>query len=313
MQRLVVTSLIALATFGVLAASLRGAEAASQWAGLDPSAALIVTSVTPFRNQETLPDLSDPGLSTRIRVKFSTIPRTRDLLDDTNLVNGLSRKCAFLDQAFAHVAATATLRKNVLVIDPFTAQQPVLKRGIYSLRFKSSIRSVRGRLLNEGRRDFSTRFSVGSWQLPLVLGRVVPEYRELGVGLRRTVVASFDVPIDLESAEQSVRIEDRSTEPATPIDALVTLERDGRDIVVLPGYPGLPAGAEIALVIRGRGTATDGTVLKSADGVEFKRDWGPRWAADAEAPTLFYSELGVFDDVTGEFTMTFRTRDASGE
>lgn len=308
MRRLLLTSLSALATAGVLAASLSGALAASRWGGLNPDAALVVTSMTPWRNQETLPDLADPGLNNQIRVRFSTIPRARDLLDDTNLVNGLSRKCAFLDQAFAPVPAGAFLNRNNLVIDPFSVQQPVLSQGIYYLRLKSSIRSVRGRRLNDGRADFNTRFSVGTVGYHVVLLGVAPDDEQDDVGLRRTVVASFDVPLDLATALGSVRLENRSTTPATPIDALVTLEREGRDVVLLPSHPGLPPNAEIALVVRGRGTATEGTVLKSVTGVEFTRDWGPRWTADPEVPTLFHSELGDSDDLTGEFTATFRTR-----
>jgi hypothetical protein len=98
-----------------------------------------------------------------------------------------------------------------------------------------------------------------------------------------------------------------------PLHALVTVERRGLDVVVQAESPGFAPSAEIALVISGRGTATgeSSVVLKSEDGVEFKRDRGPWWTADAEVPTLFHSELGDFDDVTGEFTMTFRARDAA--
>jgi hypothetical protein len=307
MRRLLASALVAIATVGVFAASER--ELGAAYGGLDPAAPLRVTSVSPDRNQTVLPDLSDPGLSNVIRVRFSTYPRAGDVIDEGNGVNGLSTKCVFRDQAFAPVRATSTLRRNVLMIDPFSAQQPVIGIGIYTLSFKASIRSVRGRLLNEGAAGFTTRFSVGSGWFPIVLAGVSPRDGQTGVGLRRDIVATFDVPVEPESAWESVRLEDRSTTPPTPIDALVTVERRGLDVVVHPAYPGLPPGAEIALVIRGRGTATEGTVLRSADGIEFKRDWGPRWwPVDTEDATRFLSDLGGFDDVTGEFTMTFRTR-----
>jgi hypothetical protein len=185
--------------------------------------------------------------------------------------------------------------------------------GRYSITLKSSVRSVRGRLLNDGRADFRTSFTVGSGSFPVVLVKVSPRHGQSNVGLRREIVATFDVPLDPVTAFQSVRLEDRSTIPPTPVEALVTLERRGFDVVVHPSAPGNPPGTELTLVIAGRGTATGetATVLTSADGIEFKRDWGPRWNADPEVPTLFHSALGDFDDVTGEFTMTFRTRDAS--
>ena len=46
----------------------------TSWKALLP---LVVTSVTPSQGQETLPDLSDPGVNTRIRVKFSAYPARR--------------------------------------------------------------------------------------------------------------------------------------------------------------------------------------------------------------------------------------------
>ena len=313
MRRLIVTALTALATLVAHVASWDAVQAVAGAHPLDPAAAFLVTSVSPSRNQETLPDLSDPGLNTRILVRFSTYPRVRDLLDETNLVNGLSRKVSFLDQAFSPVHASAHVISNRLIVDPFDEQHHLLPIGRYSLTLKPSVRSIRGRRLNEGRAGFTTRFSVGSFRLPLVLVGVSPGEGERDVGLRSTVVASFDVPLDLMSAKSSVRLEDRSTTPPTPIDALVTLERGGLDVVVVPGTPGLPPGADIALVISGRGASTDPTVLTSADGVEFTRDWGPRWFADVETPGLFRSVLGDFYEVTGEFTATFRTKDATAK
>jgi hypothetical protein len=311
MRRLIVTTCTALATIGALAASWSGVRAAE--GGLDPDAALVVTSVSPARNQETLPDLSDPGLSGRISVKFSTYVRASDLLDDRNPVNGLSRKVAFLDQAFAPVHGSPRLVRNVLWFEPFDNVHPVLPVGRYSITFKSSIRSARGRLLNDGRADFRTSFTVGSGSFPVVLVKVSPRHGQSDVGIRREIVASFDVPLDPVTAFEAVRLEDRSTVPPTPVDALVTLERRGFDVVVHPTTPGNPPGTQLTLVIAGRGTANaeTATVLRTMDGIEFKRDWGPRWTADPEVPTLFHSSLGDFDDVTGEFTMTFRTRDAS--
>ena len=311
MRRLLLTSVAALATVLGLAASIGAVRAAPSGGDLGPDARFYVTSVSPARNQETMPDLSDPGLNTQIWVKFSAYPRAADLLDEQNLVNGLSRRCAFLDQAFAPVHAASSVTRNLLRIDPFDARHAVLPVGRYSITLKSSIRSARGRLLNDGRGGFATRFSVGSGYFPVVLSRVTPRDGQTDVGPRRNVIASFDVALDPETAWQAVRLEDRSTEPPTPIDALVTLDRGGMDVVVVVASPGFAPGAEVALVIQGRGSATEGVVLKSADGIEFKRDWGPRWTADAVTPTLFHSALGDYDDATGTFTMTFRARDTA--
>ena len=309
MRHVVLAALSAIPSIGCLATSLSVAEAGPRARVLARDVPFVVTLVSPTRGQHTSPDLSDPGLNNVITVRFASIPLSRDVVDEGNGVNGLSRKCVFRDQAFAPVAASAYLRRNVLTLDPFTAPHPVMAQGTYTLEFAPSIRSLQGRRLNEGRGAFTTRFTVGRSRLPVVLLGVSPHDGETDVGLRRSVVATFDRPMDALSAAASVRLEDRSTDPPTPVYSLVTVDRHGYDVVVVPGSPGLPPGADLAIVISGRGTATTGPLLKTADGVEFKRDWGPRWWALPAEPTLFHSDLGTYDDVTGEFTVRFRTRD----
>lgn len=311
MRHLILTGTVALGTLGALSFLQGVAQARPKAAG--PDRALVVTLVMPTLGQEALPDLSDPGLNNRITVRFSAWVNPRDLLDETNTVNGLGEKCDLRGPASATTPGSAFLRRNVLSIDPFGPTQPVLAPGQYTLTLGSTIRSVHGRLLNEGRADFSTTFLVGTDVYPPVLREVSPHAGESDVGTRRAAVVSFDEPIDRASAEASIRLEDRSTDPATPIAARIRLARRGFDVIVAPrSRAGLPADADVTLVIAGRGTATDpsAALLKDTDGNAFTRDPGQRWTADPVVPTLFHSANGDFDDVTGEFTTTFRTRGA---
>ena len=296
----------------LMIASADGVRAGPRAAGTASDGAFFVRSVTPERNRSMLPDLSDPGANGRITVRFSARVRALDVLDDQNLVNGLSSKCDFRDPSFAAVPATATLRGNVLSIDPFDDSRHVLPPGRYTLTLKSSIRSTQGHLLNGGADDSRTSFLIGADIYAPVLHSVSPSSGATGVGLRRAIVATFDEPIDGLSAAMAIRVEDRSTVPATPVSAHVRLARGGLDVVVRPAVR-YPRDAELTLVIPGRGTATDpsSAILTDRAGNEFTRDEGPQWVADPSIPDLFHSPVGDFDDATGEFTMTFRTKAAA--
>jgi len=313
MGRFILTSCVALATVAALAVSLPAVHAGP---GPDPDAALVVTMVTPTRNQHTLPDLSDPGLNNLITVRFSTFVNPRDVVDDSTVPNGLGRKCDFHDQRLAPVTVSASVRRNVVTLDPFSVTRPVLVgAGRYTLTLKPTIRSLRGRLLNDGRGAFTTTFYVGSGTVfAPVLRRISPVAGRTGFGLHRAIVATFDERIDPVSAQWGVRLEDRSTSPATPIFARIRVSRLGFDVVVTPeAVAGWPPSTELTLVIPGRGTSTDPSIrlLTAEVGHEFTRDLGPSWTVDPTVPTLFHSKSGDFDEVTGEFTMTFRTRAAA--
>jgi hypothetical protein len=315
MNRLIVSGCVALAVVAAFAVWLSGVQAGPKAAGPDPDAALVVTMVTPTRNQHTLPDLSDPGLNNVITVRFSTFVDPRDVVDASTVPNGLGRKCDFHDQRLAPVRVSVSVRRNFLTLDPFSVTRPVLPPGRYTLTLKPTIRSLRGRMLNDGRGAFTTTFYVGSGTaFAPVLRRVSPNAGRTGVGLHRAIVATFDEPIAPVSAAWGVRLEDRSTSPATPIFARIRVSRRGLDVVVTPeAVAGYPPRTELTLVLPGRGTSTDPSarLLTAEVGHEFTRDLGPSWTIDPTVPTLFHSKSGDFDEVTGEFTTTFRTRGAA--
>jgi hypothetical protein len=175
MTRLRVTAAVALVAVAALSAALPEAQAGPK-AGPDVSAPFYVTLFTPTRGQQMLPDLSDPGANNVITIRFSTFPLKRDVLDGPEVagVTGLSARCWFRDQAFRTIKVTAFVRRNVLTIDPFSIQQPVLPQGAYRLTLRSSIRSLGGRLLNDGRSDFNTFFTVGTPPFPPVFLRSTP-------------------------------------------------------------------------------------------------------------------------------------------
>jgi hypothetical protein len=274
--------------------------------------AFVVTSVSPARNQEVLPDLSDPGVGNTVVVRFSTAPYRPDLLDESNVVNNLSPKVRFLDWTSAQVASLPTVRRNVLQIEPLFAGRPTLPAGRYALTLRSSIRSSGGHHLNGGARDFATQFFVGTGPFPLIVQRVTPTAGQERVGARRPIVLAFDEPVvDADVARESIRIEDRSTDPPTPILAKVSLVRGGLGVALRPDGR-LPPDAFVAVIVQGRGSAPPARpVLRGRDGGEFVRESGPLWSADETVPTLFHSRNGDFDDVSGEFSFTFRTRAAA--
>jgi hypothetical protein len=304
MNRFALALVAALGTAGALVAS--AGESAAR-APIDPDGPLVVRSTSPARDQPVLPDLSDPGLNNRITVRLSAFPVRRDVVDESG---DLSAKCRLLGPDLEEIRPLAAdLRRNVLVIEPLGTQRPVLAQGRYTLVLDSSIRSTAGRRLNDGRAEHRLTFSVGV--APPVLRRVAPRAGRTDVAPRRPLVASFDLAMLPASLEGAVRVEDRSTDPATPVPVRTRLARRGRDLVVqAESRDGFPAGADLALVLAGQGTATDpqAPALRSLRGAAFVFDGGLHWRPDLDVPDLAHSNLGDFDLARGEFTMTFRTR-----
>jgi Big-like domain-containing protein len=291
----------------VLGAALAGLVPGDRVEAGTSAAGFVVVAVSPASGQSVLPDLSDPGVNSRITVRFS------DRLDPLSVADDGSSPVELRDQTLASIPVNATVRRNVLSIDPFSAPRPLLAQGKYTLTLRSTIRSARGRLLNRGDADTTTTFNVGADVYAPVLLATVPARAQDGVSLHRPIVLTFDEAIDAASAAAAVRLEDRSTIPATPIPSRVRLARRGAQVVVLPDpRAGLPADTDITVVVQGRGTevAPEAPVLRDAAGNAFARDAGTQWTADPLVPTLQHSDRGDYDDASGEFTVSFRTRAA---
>lgn len=278
---------------------------------LNPNAPFFVVAIHPTRGQHVLPDVSDPGLNNVFTIVFSSYVHRADLLDETNSVNGLSAKAAFVDESGAPVPATASVHANVLTLDPFSATTPVLRQGRYALRLRPSLRSAGGRALNHGKRGFSTMFFVG--YVPPLLLRVSPR-PGAALGRRQAIVVRFDEPMLLASAAAAIRLEDRGTVPPTPIPADVRLARDLRNVVVSPSAP-FPRGARIALVLAGRGASTDSsaTVLRCEVFGGYRGGGaGPEWIIDSDAAARVGTRHVAVDSDAGEVVATFRARGVAG-
>jgi len=278
---------------------------------LDPNAPFFVVATHPTRRQHVLPDLSDPGLNNVFTIVFSRSVHRADLLDETNPVNGLSAKAAFVDESGAPVPATASVRANVLTLDPFDARTPVLRQGRYALRLRRSLRSAGGSALNHGERGFSTMFFVG--YVPPLLLRVSPR-PGAALGRRQAIVVRFDESVLLASAAAAIRLEDRRTVPPTPIPSDVRLARDLRDVVVSPSAP-FPRGARIALVLAGRGASTDpsATVLRCEVFGSYRGSTGgPEWIVDADAAARIGTRHVAVDPDAGEVVATYRAGKVAG-
>ena len=79
--------------------------------GSDPDVAsnLVVTQTLPVNQQEVLPDLSDPGLESVIRVFFSEIVNSGTVIDPTNTFNYLTSDVNILNSAMERMEGVATL------------------------------------------------------------------------------------------------------------------------------------------------------------------------------------------------------------
>lgn len=312
MNRIAVTACVALGTVGVIAAATAGAHArGKRGARFADERDLVVTLVTPTTNQEVSSDLSDPGLNNVITVKFSSLLNQRDLIDNRNVFNRLSPKCEFLNSSFQRLPGTPSVRQNVFTFDPFSIQTPVLGQGQYTLNIKSSIRNTRGRLLNNGGADFTTTFSVGTDIYGPVLRKISPIQGQTSIGLNQSIVATFNEPLDSASLIGNVSVVDGSTNPPTTIFGNTSLARNGFDLVFTPdpcfGYPPL---TNVQLIINGQGASAPATTATVTDVFQnkFRRDGGLQWQVDPTIPTLYHSPNGEFDELTGQFKLTFQTK-----
>jgi len=163
MNRIWLTVGTALVVVGAAVAGATDASARTRRAGGNPNEDLIVTLVTPTVNQEVLPDLGDPGLNNVITVRFSAPIRPRDFISTTNVFNRLTPSVEFLNSSFERLAGDPVVTRNIFRFDPRTMDNGgVLPNGQYTLNIKSSVRSRKGKLLNQGLKDFTTTFSVGA-------------------------------------------------------------------------------------------------------------------------------------------------------
>lgn len=323
MNRIFLVGSIALATAGVLMTSQDHAEAAKQ-RRFRGTKDLVVTLATPTTNQEVLTDLSDPGLNNRITIRFSSAIRRRDIIDNQNPFNRLTSKAEFFDSGFNRLPGNPRVRANVFTFDPLgDFNDFTLANGQYTLNLKRSIRNRRGRLLNKGERDFTTTFSVGTDRYPPVLRKISPINGQQNIGLNQRIVATFNEPVDPSSIISTITVQDASTNPPTLIPALgggtgITLERNGFDVVFTPDPCfGYPPRSSIQMIIQGRivptpanPNPTQPAAVTDVFGNLFERDPGGQWVPDPTITSQFNSPNGVFNEATGQFTLTFLTRGA---
>ena len=319
MHRIAVVFCSALGSAGILAAAATGVRAGATKTGGLNERYLAVTLVTPTINQQTLSDLSDPGLNNTITVRFSSEVNPRDFIDNQNVVNGLTPKVEFLNSTFARLPGTPSVRRNVFTFSPLSASVPALPPGQYTLNLRSSIRNLRGHLLNQGAGDFTTTFSVETDLYPPVLRSISPIDGENGIGLNQKIIATFNEPIDAGSIAAAIAVQDASTNPPTPIPGAggtgLKLERGGFDVVFSPDPCfGYPAKTNIQFIVQGQSTATT-SLATLTDVFQNKFTLDPsiaspslRWSADPTIAGLYHSPLGVYDTSSGQFKMTFQTK-----
>lgn len=327
MNRIWLAAGSALVVVGAAAAAATTDAQAKRRRGGDLNEDLVVTLVTPTTNQEVLPDLSDPGLNNVVTVRFSAPLRPGDFISNNNVFNRLAPAVEFLDSAFNRLPGTPIVTRNVFRFDPRTpANLGVLANGQYTLHIKSSARSRAGKLLNQGVRDWTTTFTVGTDIHAPVLRKISPINGQRNIGLNQRVIVSFNEPIDAASLLTTVSVNDVGTNPPTPIlgpnfGTGVTTERNGFDVVFTPDPCfGYPPKTTIEFKMQGR-PIPDPTLpatnpcnnppavaaVTDVFGNQFSRDAGLHWVKNP-ATGFWDSPNGTYEDCTGSFRCQFETR-----
>ncbi|MCE9634120.1 MAG: Ig-like domain-containing protein [Planctomycetes bacterium] len=309
-------------------AAVGASDAQARTRGGNEDSNLVVTLVTPTTNQEVLPDLSDPGLNSVVTVRFSAPIRPGDFIANNNVFNRLTPAVEFLSSTFDRLPGTPLVQSNVFRFDPRTPTNGgVLPNGQYTLNIKKSVRSTKGRLLNQGLKDFTTTFSVGTDQYPPVLRTISPIQNQQSIGLNQKIIVTFNEPVNPASLITTITVTDVSTNPPTPILGVqggtgITTDRGGFDVVFTPDPCfGYPPKSTIQFQMQGRPIAdptlpatnpcaappTSGSAVTDAFNNQFRRDAGLQWAKNA-ATNLWESPNGTYEDCTGLFKMQFVTR-----
>ena len=143
---------------------------------------LIVQRVLPTNGQEVANDLVDVG--GQIEVKFSSGLASGTVLDSNNQFNGLTAFVNILDSAFQRVPGTPTINYgpggdgNVLT---FVPSGGVLPNGQYTVTCARAVKSKDGKLLNNGRFDHRSSFTVGTDTYKPVIRNTfpVPDQKEV--------------------------------------------------------------------------------------------------------------------------------------
>lgn len=289
---------------------------------------LVVTLVTPTANQETLPDMSDPGLNNVITVRFSAPLKASDFISNSNVFNRLTPAVEFMNSAFDRLPGTPVVTGNVFRFDPRTPTNGgVLANGQYTINIKRSVRSIRGKLLNQGQRDFSSTFSVGTDIYAPVVRSISPIHNQTNIGLNQSIIVTFNEPILASSTLTTINVFDVGTNPPTKIFGAngsqgITLDRGGFDVVFTPDPCfGYPPKSTIEFQMQGRPIAVPAnppaspgcpnppsvSAVTDVFGTQFTQDAGLQWSFNP-ATGLYDSPNGTFERCTGLFRTQFQTR-----
>jgi hypothetical protein len=328
-QRTLVAGGAALLVVGAAVAGAADAQARSG-SRASSNTDLVVTLVTPTTNQEILSDFSDPGLNGGITVRFSAPLRRGDFISRGNGINSLTPAVEFLNSQFQRLPGEPQVHGNTFKFDPTTsANGGALPDGQYTLNIKSSVRSIRGKLLNQGLKDFTTCFSVGVDKWAPVLRSISPLRNQQNIGLNQKIVMSFNEPINAATLITTITVNDVSTNPPTPIlgplgGTGVTTDRGGFDVVFTPDPCfGYPPKSTIEITVQGAqlpptppgfppitppycAAPTAVSAVTDVFNNNFTMDQGIQWSWNASTK-LFESPLGTYD-CAGAFKTQFVTR-----
>lgn len=219
---------------------------------------LIVLAVTPTNGQETLSNLSDPGLGGMLTVRFTSPPRLGAMIDDTNAFNGLTPDVQILNQAFGRVAGTPSLDRSTESFT-FTPAGGTLPPAQYTVTVGKFVSSVSGKQLNQGIEDFSSSWTVGPDVYPPVVRNTSPAALQSDTPLFTPVVVTFNESLDASTVVlgQTVFVQDGGTNPPTQLNGTLKLKRDGFDLVFVPDpCVGMPPSTTVVVRLLGAGNTS---------------------------------------------------------
>jgi YVTN family beta-propeller protein len=213
---------------------------------------LIVQQVLPTNNQEVESNLID--VDGFITVRFSAPVAQGTVLDDGNAYNGLTSNLNILDSAFQRVPGDPEInyetgRGNVLT---FVPSGGVLPNGQYTVTAMRDIRSTSGKMLNNGRWDHRSSFTVGTDTYKPVIRSTYPAAAQKEIPKDSQIIVIFNESLDPDTVTDTTFSVNVSGAGNPKVSGTIALSRDNFEIIFTPDPDSLmPPNSTIVVTVTG--------------------------------------------------------------
>jgi DNA-binding beta-propeller fold protein YncE len=217
----------------------------------DVATNLVVTQTLPTNQQEVLPDLSDPGLESHIRVFFSEMVMSATAIDPTNTFNYLTSDVNILNSGMERMEGVATLANSnkTLVFQP----SGDLANGQYTVTVTRDVMNFQGGRLNSGVSDHRSSFTVGTDIFAPVLRNTFPAANQKNVAKDSRIILTFNETLNRSTVTNtSITVVDGSANPPVNIAGSLVTDLGAFEIIFTPDAGTLmPPNATIVVTING--------------------------------------------------------------